>query len=1726
MASIPTTEEVSSTPPDNGYPAGLADSINKAFVPSMNMDTEVKSQREQNQDTLKYGIPRVALGAFTTLVGSLPGLSDEEATDMAKSFTPDNMYKDFLANKEGSQTLGALGLSFVPILGTTKLMRSEKLFAGLEKVIGARATSMMLPSRITATERLAAYKKEALLLAGKQQISFTGEAAAVINKMGKKAIGTEVLDTLKIGLATDAGIYAVANESDFFFPEEMSNTELAAFYGVPNLVISGIGGAMLRYQIKNAARDVGAIAQKARNVAGLPLSEVYSTSGNRFTTVSTFQAQKNIKEKEFAEAAGDKVLSENVNSQKQNLDLEIKHQVNLMASDNPVNQVSSKWTLDEGSYNTIKNGLNEDFSLLNNTISLENYANKTPQELLEKISKRKETISKDAVKAFEDLNKLPEGSGKRAAAQKEFDDLVKQKESLELMTPVKINPDGSMQLVSNAKPTYDDKLTGFTRQNSNPNLIQSTVNRLDEGDILKTIDKESNTSMYSVKIQQSDGVSIATATDDLKLILADKQSGDGIFTASKYEDLSFKGKTGVQVAMRNAVDGFKLEDALLKPLKPAAEMHHVELDGMLEVADKFGKDNDALLSAFKFDDKGISNFDDLEFASLNSKYKDFTRQMDLMGKQKTGIIKVNEFDKTKVEDIIRTLNLPNDGTTGLHPLAEAFSDLYMNRVVNLSDRFEDVNDLMFNILRKVRPKADLEMFMKQPKFKLRGEAYTTYAEPRKPVYALLKENFESPTNRNDLITAAMQDRMTMVDGLKNAGDSGAPMISLMTEAAMRDAERLKQATQVSSLIDDSLRSKDRFLTSTFSIENQPTILAIDAIRSEQDNIWRSYAASKFKPHQDTFNRILSNDNTGDLLSFNILVNQNGSGWRGKAAFVPVENEGKIVGYKVALENHDINKSLFKKHYGTEMPEEAFVPNPQIRKGDAYEPLVVSPLAAEAAMSINEISQDILKHINKLRELSGKPAIPARDFHMPAKNMAGKELVYLINKNTGELATVKAGNTGIQAANLADEEIRIAAKQGVELFKATDKTVENYHLLKSEAFTKMTDFSTPFNQTGRAKGTSYGSTIEIGPEVLQRMQESLINQYATVSKVTSNMIFAPEFKAAEMSALTSGAGETTLKKGQTIWNTWMNRAMGQRSGNREQTIGKFYGGVEDMYDALVQKVWDSKVGYFKGAQTVKQAERNYDALQNAVPDYNPFKDSVEFLENTMKVKAPHSMIKHMSKLNNLMGLTMLRMMNVGLALVNIGTLPTLIPPVTKALARQKGQSVEEWKRLNAAWSSPIGEDVAIWNPTRAFSSGIHYMFGDEWAKIAPKAAEKGHLWQKAVEELQLFTAPAQGYNERMLKHYAELSSSFVDKTETWSRTISYATFFNMGKRNLKLGDDAAMDFAHHMANRVIGDFRPNVRPQVYQGAAGMPFSLFTTFAVNYMQRVFGYVEKGQMKAFLNQMGLQTAFFGAKSLPGFNQYVENFTDNYDGSENLVDRMQASFGTSVTDAFLYGSVGSLTGLATYTKAGIPLPFSNFNKSGNSILNMAPAASFIEQTYEGIYDSIKSVYANEGFNGRQLSEIASRAFPIRNMQGWFDVINGTEVDRRGQVIDNNVRNGLDVFSRVSNIRTIRNQKVMEEFSRQRSTDMRQRDIREQSRLALRSAFRSGKLDGEFLDTLARDYLKSGGEPSGFAGFLKSQMIDGLVDKSYARALELATKQAKEKEYMRMMDIISRDVD
>lgn len=1870
-----------------GRKPGYAKELTRQYSFGRNFSTApAKSNEDAFIDKMITPL-NVVVGGLSELVESVTPLDKNDMDDMQKAILPSRMYEDYKAHETGYQMSGSFAGLLVPAILVPKIMQAPKVANAVEKLVGARATSMILVRGGSIADRVKRIKTASGISAANQFKTISKTGNPVLAAALKNEIWGATADAIKIGAATDATIFAMFNESDTLFPESLSAAENAAMYGIPTLAIGGIVGAFTRRKLQHVANKIHATKGiRELNKANLPVYEMLSVVGDRGASITMLNAMKRMKESEYAAAAGNTALQTNINSQIVSFDYAVASNLMKMGEDTAYPGITVKYEIKDNEKNTVLNALRDDDAALEGVVSIQELkSGYTDADFLTQ-AKRTRTVLETKKEKLKIEISTAGGAKQRDLLTEQYDELTAQQKDIDEMFAFVQNTDGSKQLLAHYKPSFSDTATGTIKKTTENNLVDKLQDS-HAGDVFKVeMEKEGQTA-FAVKFKQEDSESYAMVSDDLKIIMpgqvlgaetkkdvkiildsvseADKhtmqslldigkvyhyKSGqlgavitanltpktqkllqswtgtsvnhpfrtgadggkealeelykmnervrtslrevagpDGLIplfrgeleeltvnpaddlvsmssrpkTAEKFgdkltltyvdpedvvavvggkgdefeyivrgnlkrsvgqeisnkafSDLNYAGKTAIQHAGRLAVEAWNPTTA--KTINVSASMHHTEIDLLLALKDKFGEASSAVTNKIKFS-KTVRSWEDLEYLSASSKYRDYVAEMDKAIQAEKGLLNLSPAQRTTQDDIIKTLNLPNDGVYGAEPMTQIFNSLYVQGFKDLGEQIPTFNKLQKEIRQARDLKSELLGEFADRKMVTSGTQYVPITEPRKPVLLIGKSAYENPYSVDDYWLQAAEQRTAQMVRFDQAAKRGdAELIELIRAETMHDPVRLAMAKQVGLLVEGTQARRGAFeagVQTMDAVNNQPVIFALDSIRDQADKITQRYIARIFEDSSPIQQRIRSVNHKGDLLSFNIARHQVGQGWRG----IEIETVDGVS--RLRLEDHAYNRELFAELYpNVEMPKKLYLPEPKAKVDSQYAPLQFSELAAQVLADYDKLSQSALSHLNELRRLSKLPPLARRPFHLPAKNLKDQEHVILLDAETRAYKGVVSGNTSLHARKNADQEIAAAKGKGINLISATEADLANYQHMELEMLTGMSDYSTTLRQDGTAKGLSFGSVIETGPEVLDAMNDSLIRQYTQISRITSAILFEPELRAAELALRSSGLTPKEINKGLTIWSQYKNRALGLKSQNKNQFIGQVYGAVEDAWDTVLNNLWDVKVQALTGKVSQQQARYEYAELGKAVPDYNPIKDMEQYVATTMKIKAPHTMVKNMMQLNNLAGLTMLRMFETGLALVNLGTLPSLIPVVAKALARQKGQSVEEWKNANAAWGAIIDNNTIIWSPTKTFTSGMHYMFTKEGRTALEEAAKKGNLKQEVVERMQDITAPSIGYTENMLRKGLKVTTFLVDKSEQLSRSISYLSFHNMAVKNLKMKGDEAHEFAHQMANRTIGDFRPNNKPRIFQGATGAPFGLFTTFAYNYLQRVFGYLEKGQFDVFFQQMGLQASLFGAKSLPGFNQYVENFTSNYDGSETMVDRMRKSVGEEATEYLLFGGVGTLTGWAAYTRTDIRLPGSNFAYS-DSVFDLAPAVGMIKKTFGGIAETIQAANSNSGLSSARLSEIASRTFPIKGIRGYIDLAQGYRVDSRGQVIDEEIEGASEVMARMASVKTTRDQLLMEEFSRQKNTELKQRAVRHQSRQALRSAFRAGKLDSSTFKGTLKDYIKSGGDPSDLPNFILEQAKFGLINKGFLKALSIAGDVSKQDDFLRLINIVA----
>ncbi|MCK5641266.1 MAG: hypothetical protein KAJ19_10725, partial [Gammaproteobacteria bacterium] len=294
-----------------------------------------------------------------------------------------------------------------------------------------------------------------------------------------------------------------------------------------------------------------------------------------------------------------------------------------------------------------------------------------------------------------------------------------------------------------------------------------------------------------------------------------------------------------------------------------------------------------------------------------------------------------------------------------------------------------------------------------------------------------------------------------------------------------------------------------------------------------------------------------------------------------------------------------------------------------------------------------------------------------------------------------------------------------------------------------------------------------------------------------------------------------------------------------------------------------------------------------------------------------------------------------------------------------------------------------------------------------------------------------------------------------------------------------------------ANDVVGDYRTFNKPQIFQGA-GMPAGLFTTWVWNFLSRVYGDLEGGRNLAAGVQAGVHTFLFGTEALPGYEHAVNNFTTSYDGTQNIVDVMERTYGSDATEFLTNGLLGTLMQSAVGSRGNVTMP-ALF--TATSIEEAVPAVRTVADLTRGVGEIAGSIYARGGVDWAAMQEIISLYGVNGAIRNVANTSQGYSIDRRGQLISSEMRDFGSLFSHTLELKTLKERKVQRELARDRNRTEMQAAVRNRLHKGLRTMIRSGDMDADDLDNLLSDAYRSGVTGRDLRRIIKADALVSTID-------------------------------
>lgn len=1689
--------------------------------------------RERNIDLLKFGIPGAIVGLVDTIGQSVGVLDEGEITDIVRNYGTFGKYYE--QNQDNLRAAGDFlgfwvpgGLAVKAISGTAWTARA---------LGGGRIARGLFTSGRTIDQLTRRTRRVDQLLARRGQFDFSVVPERISAASRAMRIGT--IDAIKRTTAFEGGVFAFMNESDVLYPDDMT----ALDYIIYQAALPGAGvfveRAFVNSALRRSIRSVQSRSWDARNPAQEAVTNRFIFTpvnkqgiGGRDVGVVDLALQNYVLSRQaddaltrapaattqigpFAPGRLDNIQASNLRNQIEINENLIRGQYKSLGKDNPLPRLTSPYEVSPAASRSLR-------------LANENY----PDTLLGTVSVEK------APRTFGEFLTITRRFARRVKA------IDKRIEKIQIKIIPKATPDEYDKLLAeivdlNQERDFVNGLQHHTLE-SDGNLVLGHLRRptaFDNANIKPVAKRPQGPKgpvQYEIDIQSPRlGAKHfrAAVTENFSLIVGKRFDKGGNFVfgvnagqkipankdRARFQMLDLFERTAVYKTYRKAIDSFNVNKS--PQIIVSTDDHYAKLDAVEQLINVHGEDL-IKQGKIKLPPDFAGNLDNLRMASLAGKYRDYKEITAVaaaarLPKSNKGRLILSPDLIPNIEDFRKGLNLPGTGNLQASGIIQLFENMQIQGFNNLSDIANDINELraytkslvnfpeivrtvgadevnVIGDMLKIDPKNEPVMLVKRP---LETVDYTHLA-------------LQNKTAANNLIRETQ---------FQNSGRLGAELIQIIYNE-FRNTAATAEAQRVDLLIEGTQASKGAITQQNFSTRQIAPFEAMNILedittRKAREWTGRLYQSPQShlqdRSYNDIWAKLRSRGSQDDLFSFNMYEQTNRYGWDLKPTAV---NRGDKWSFELATGGPQGNrnrirfKKLFDRDWDPEV--EPFMPVYVTERDKArYRPLQVTQLAYEGAISISDLGRHALLNSNHLKTIVGRRHTNFKPWWIPPRNLSRGQVRYIVTPGE-ELKTVIYGRTDREVEDLARQVTQQPEFRGS--IAITPEQMKQHVNLQDKEFFEMIDYSDPIFQTGASRGKTSLPLVAKGDGVLNGMINGINQQFENTVRRTRAAYFEPQLNYAKQMADNVGRGRPN-----NIWSQYINALYGTQTINKNDPIGKIYLGLESSYDDVLNAVHDRLIT--KNPDTgksisdsmrtlMKNQEKEYNYLVDKLgPDNVPFTGVEEFVEKTYNISAPPNMKIHAAKLNQFTSLLVLRFLEAGHAVLNFSSLAAVQPAVIRGMNKLKGESIKEWKiRINAfgqLHGNPA-DPVPQFSGIRGVASGIHFMFSQEGKSLWNRASKAGYFNQEVAELMKTLTHPAEGFSENILSRYGKWTTWLSDKSEYLSRGIAFSTGYNMARRMVGIKNDGdAMLFAHNFANKTIGDYRPNNRPRIFQGAVGMPLGLFQTFAWNYYQRLFSYIENGDIRAIATQFGMQSSIFGAQSVPGWDLFNEVFASNYDGTVNPVDGLQNRFGSNaMVDTLLYGTLSNIPrifgaddGVALYSRGDV-----NFQRiPGLWALDKTPAANLIKSTYN-IFDRTVAGMRQGGLSGQQMAEILatnSISRPIRNI---IEMSLGERVDPRGQLIQDDVRSSLSIAARLMGLRTLTEAKQDEAYFRLRSTQFSQMEMMRDLRATTRAAIRSdGGIDEEQIRNSIHRYIQYGGNPNRTWTWLRDQYIAAKVPRA-----------------------------
>lgn len=773
-------------------------------------------------------------------------------------------------------------------------------------------------------------------------------------------------------------------------------------------------------------------------------------------------------------------------------------------------------------------------------------------------------------------------------------------------------------------------------------------------------------------------------------------------------------------------------------------------------------------------------------------------------------------------------------------------------------------------------------------------------------------------------------------------------------------------------------------------------------------------------------------------------------------------------------------------------------------------VVLDKASNDARVALEAEYSELLKERNAVRRARGLEPVKFKAFYVPAPSTRGKFIGFTLD------AANRVIPGGAIVANTREEYLAAAAKLNAKLASGekirSQEELRRFSDIWEQAemdFINPIDFVDPTTlaaRSGPQQGKLLSSTIN--PRAFEDSIQYVKKGYEQVANGVIRNTFDAQLKVARIRdyAMKSAVGSTPGAK--SIFETFEETLMGVPASVNPRGVASVMMEIDDKIDTAFHAAWphgNVSVNHLRdmlgmiGNRVSGKAlgkVKDFNDLATALGPHMPFATMTDYAEYKYGLKAPWHSKDVARHVNRLASGIVLRWLEVPHAMMNVAGIITNMPSImfarnVPAMGRVANVTVPDSMKIMAR-----GLKRSFGRVNGSIDADTQYMIrnGDTSQDVAEIHAQLSLLKGKGSFE-RFLTGDPKAKSWWAKKGVEGVASVIADSSENWGRRLTHYIGLELADLNGIRGMEARHNFARQVANDSIANYDPLNRPEIFQSAFGSMYGLFLSYAQNYYQRLFRWMEDGDYRAVGSSLAMQSAMFGFMGVPGVRQLANLIGGEEDG-DGLVDGIYKRFGPVVGSTVAQGGFNQWI-----TLFGLP-PMAMHTRGDASFRHPALDAAFgmgalpvglevLKDIGVGTFEAVGALTnPNVPNSGRYAAEVLARQMPSRMLRGTLSVLalGGQEADAYGNLMSE-TRDWTESAYRMMGVRSARQQAEIEFYFMNQKSLAIDADRMDKVRQATRSLIRDGNYDA--LPAVFDKYVEAGGKPWNYRPWIKGMIQD-----------------------------------